>query len=230
MLKISAATSYKEYAHIPSIAEKLKKYKYISDLSAKKTAKSLFKAHNIKTTKLPNVGMSYFTTESAANKISEIRGIDYRTKPELAGKININRKQVKQKAGGKVHPSIYRDAEMHEALEKIYENKLDKLKNKNFVERTTHINPGVIVQEARIYNQTGGSVTRGGGKLGNIKTFRDESEDNTSAIDDMLQQHYNTRIKSKDWKLIIRKMSEIRPKTNILDRLRKNNGLHNSKR
>lgn len=224
MIILRAATAYKEFAHIPSIAEKLKKYKYISDLSAKKAAKSIFKAHNIETTKLPNVDMAYFPTKSVTNKISEIRDIDYITKPSLAGKININRKQVKQIAGGKVHPSIYRDAESHEALEKIYENKLDKLKNKNFVKHTTHINPGVIVQEARIYNQTGGSVTRGAGKLGNIRTLRENSDDNISEINEMLDTKYNSRIKSRDWKQVIRKMSARKNNSRVLDLLVKHRG------
>lgn len=224
MIILRAATAYKEFAHIPSIAEKLKKYKYISDLSAKKAAKSIFKAHNIETTKLPNVDMAYFPTKSVTNKISEIRDIDYITKPSLAGKININRKQVKQIAGGKVHPSIYRDAESHEALEKRYENKLDKLKNKNFVKHTTHINPGVIVQEARIYNQTEGSVTRGAGKLGNIRTLRENSDDNISEINEMLGTKYNSRIKSRDWKQVIRKMSARKNNSRVLDLLVKHRG------
>lgn len=224
MIILRAATAYKEFAHIPSIAEKLKKYKYISDLSAKKAAKSIFKAHNIETTKLPNVDMAYFPTKSVTNKISEIRDIDYITKPSLAGKININRKQVKQLAGGKVHPSIYRDAETHEALEKIYENKLDKLKNKNFVKHTTHINPGVIVQEARIYNQTGGSVTRGAGKLGNIRTLRENSDDNISEINEMLDTKYNSRIKSRDWKQVIRNMAARKNNSMVRDLLVKHRG------
>lgn len=224
MIHVRSATAYKEFAHIPSIAEKLKKYKYISDLSAKKTAKSIFKAHNIETTKLPNIDMAYFPTKSVANKIAEIRDIEYITKPSLTGKININRKQVKQMAGGKVHPSIYRDAESHEALEKIYENKLDKLKNKNFVKHTTHINPGVIVQEARIYNQTGGSVTRGAGKLGNIRTLRENSDDNISEINEMLDTKYNSRIKSRDWKQVIRKMSARKNNSRVLDLLVKHRG------
>ena len=224
MIILRAATAYKEFAHIPSIAEKLKKYKYISDLSAKKAAKSIFKAHNIETTKLPNVDMSYFPTKSVTNKISEIRDIDYITKPSLAGKININRKQVKQMAGGKVHPSIYRDAETHEALEKIYENKLDKLKNKNFVKHTTHINPGVLVQEARIYNQTGGSVTRGAGKLGNIRTIRENSSDSLSDINEMLDTKYNSRIKSRDWKQVIRNMAARKNNSMVRDLLVKHRG------
>lgn len=224
MITLRAATAYKEFAHIPSIAEKLKKYKYISDLSAKKAAKSIFKAHNIETTKLHNVDMAYFPTKSVTNKIAEIRDIEYITKPSLAGKININRKQVKQLAGGKVHPSIYRDAETHEALEKIYENKLDKLKNKNFVKHTTHINPGVLVQEARIYNQTGGSVTRGAGKLGNIGTLRENSDDNISEINEMLDTKYNSRIKSRDWKQVIRKMSARKNNSRVLDLLVKHRG------
>lgn len=224
MIHVRSATAYKEFAHIPSIAEKLKKYKYISDLSAKKTAKSIFKAHNIETTKLPNIDMAYFPTKSVANKIAEIRDIEYITKPSLTGKININRKQVKQMAGGKVHPSIYRDAESHEALEKIYENKLDKLKNKNFVKHTTHINPGVLVQEARIYNQTGGSVTRGAGKLGNIRTLRENSDDNISEINEMLDTKYNSRIKSRDWKQVIRNMAARKNNSMVRDLLVKHRG------
>ena len=74
----------------------------------------------------------------------------------------------------------------------------------------------MLVQEARIYNQTGGSVTRGDGKLGNIRTLRENSDDNISEINEMLDTKYNSRIKSRDWKQVTRKMSERKPNIRYL--------------
>lgn len=206
MIILRAATAYKEFAHIPSIAEKLKKYKYINDLSAKKAAKSLFKTHHIETTKLPNIGMTYFPTEKEIKSINKKLGDNRIINPiYLQGKININRKQVKQMAGGKVHPSIYRDAETHEALEKVYGSKILAQKN-NTALWDGHNNSGVLVQEARVYNQTGGDITRGGGYLKNIRHLREDVNDGTD-ISEFVAEHKDTRIKSKDWKQLIKKLS-----------------------
>lgn len=221
MIILRAATAYKEFAHIPSIAEKLKKYKYISDLSAKKAAKSIFKAHNIETTKIPNIDMAYFPTEKEIKRINKKLGIN---KPinhiSLQGKININRKQVKQMAGGKVHPSIYRDAETHEALEKVYGSKILAQKN-NTALSDGHNNSGVLVQEARVYNQTGGDITRGAGYLKNIRHLRENVNDGTE-ISEFVAERKDTRIKSKDWKQLIRKLSnKTAIKTYARDRIKR---------
>ena len=209
-MRVRAATAYKEYAHIPSIAEKLTKAGLLQHKTIQDNANNIVKKNKIPVIHSVELDNGYYPKNKTLQKLKDIKNIAAPKNKSLQGKIVLNKRQIHNLFGGNEHSSVYKDNQYHEALEKIYENKLDKLKNKNFVKHTTHINPGVIVQEARNYAQTGGNLFRG---LGDTKYNIMDLRDNNSKehfINQFLTKHTNKRVTSKQWKALIRKVSNIK--------------------
>ena len=209
-MRVRAATAYKEYAHIPSIAEKLTKAGLLQHKTIQDNANSIVKKNKIPVIHSVELDNGYYPKIETIQKLKRIKNITAPKNKSLQGKIVLNKRQIHNLFGGNEHSSVYKDNQYHEALEKIYENKLDKLKNKNFVKYTTHINPGVIVQEARNYAQTGGNLFRGLGDTEyNIMDLRDNNS-KEHFINQFLTKHTNKRVTSKQWKALIRKVSNLK--------------------
>lgn len=174
MIHIKSATAWKEYAHIPSISEKLEKAGFLKN-RVKQTIAALKKKTNAveQTYGGEKTEPMYVTSlgEGIRDKLGQKNILGhYIYRRDLFKKNNLehNSGTIQNNVGAKIRGYIERttntklnnrnkaDIRVHELLEKMYSGD----RNNNFTANTTHGSPSVLIQEARIYNQTGGDNFR----------------------------------------------------------------------
>lgn len=181
MINVKSATVWKEYAHIPTISEKLEKAGFL-----KNRVKQAIGAIKKKTKAVEQVyggaDTMPLSTESVGSNLKR-RGkyspgyyryfrdiIDRDVGKNNQDKILPNvgagvREQIERLAKVKLNNRNKQDIRLHEHIEKLFPS------NSTFSTNTTHNSPSVLIQEARIYNQTGGDNFRRNNILSKIRTL-----------------------------------------------------------
>ena len=181
MIHIKSATAWKEYAHIPSISEKLEKAGFLKN-RVKQAISAIKKKTNAVEQVYGGSDTMPLSTESIGSNLKR-RGkytlghykyfrdtIDGDIGKNNQDKILPNvgagvRAQIERLAKAKLNNRNKQDIRLHEHIEKLFPS------NSTFSTNTTHNSPSVLIQEARIYNQTGGDNFRRNNILSKIRTL-----------------------------------------------------------
>lgn len=148
-MRVRAATAYKEYAHIPSIAEKLTKAGLLQHKTIQDNANNIVKKNKIPVIHSVELDNGYYPKTETIQKLKGIKNITAPKNKSLQGKIVLNKRQIHNLFGGL------------------------------------------------------------GGTKYNIMDLRDNNS-KEHFINQFLTKHTNKRVTSKQWKALIRKVSNIK--------------------
>lgn len=220
MIHIKSATAWKEYAHIPSISDKLEKAGFLKN-RVKQAIAAIKKKTNAVEQVYGGEDTMPLSTESIGSNLKR-RGkysLGYyryfkNTIDRDIGRYNQNkilpnvgagvRAQIESLAKAKLNNRNKQDIRLHEHIEKLFPS------NSTFSTNTTHNSPSVLIQEARIYNQTGGDNFRRNNMLTKIRKLSNPNIDEHSFVNNSLNRYKDLtgRIRSKAYKKATRDLNK----------------------
>lgn len=220
MIYVKSATAWKEYAHIPSISDKLEKAGFLKN-RVKQAIAAIKKKTNAVEQVYGGEDTMPLSTESIGSNLKRRgkyslgyyryfkntidRDIGGYNQNKILPNVGRNtRLLIKNITGVKLNNRNKQDIRLHEHIEKIFPE------NTIFTGHTTHNSPSVLVQEARIYNQTGGDNFRRNNMLTKIRKLSNPNIDEHSFVNNSLNKYKDItgRIRSKAYKKATRDLNK----------------------